>query len=145
MSEETVHESTRAHGRKKIASYLRRVADALDDGAPVPVTEEESVTVDPPEDSELEVEVEREGTEASLELEVEWDEAEGEIETDADLSKATFELYEDNAGEWRWRLRHDNGNIIADGGEGYSKKATAENGIESVKKNAPGALVEEQE
>ena len=58
---------------------------------------------------------------------------------------ATFELYTDEAGEWRWRLRHENGNIIANSGEGYSSKAGAENGIESVKENAPSAPVEEQD
>ena len=57
---------------------------------------------------------------------------------------ATFELYRDNAGEYRWRLRHQNGNIIADSGEGYSSKANALNGIDSVKENAPAAPVEEQ-
>ena len=35
-------------------------------------------------------------------------------------SKAAFELYEDKAGEYRWRLRHRNGNVIADGGQGYA-------------------------
>ncbi|AUX08869.1 hypothetical protein AArcSl_1237 [Halalkaliarchaeum desulfuricum] len=58
-------------------------------------------------------------------------------------SKATFELYEDAAGNWRWRLRHDNGNIIADSGQGYTTKRAAIQGIESVKDNAPGAAVEE--
>jgi uncharacterized protein YegP (UPF0339 family) len=57
---------------------------------------------------------------------------------------ATFELYKDKAGEYRWRLRHENGNIIADSGEGYSTKANAENGIQSVKENAPGAPIEDQ-
>jgi hypothetical protein len=56
---------------------------------------------------------------------------------------ATFELYEDNAGEWRWRLRHANGNIIADSGEGYTTKDNARNGIESVKTNAADATIEE--
>jgi len=59
------------------------------------------------------------------------------------MSDAEFELYEDSAGQWRWRLRHDNGNIIADSGEGYDNKGDAENGIESVKQNAPGAPVVE--
>jgi len=54
-------------------------------------------------------------------------------------SKATFELFEDAAGEWRWRLVHQNGNVIADSGEGYSRKAEAENGLRSVRANAPGA------
>ena len=55
---------------------------------------------------------------------------------------ATFEVYEDAEGEWRWRLRHDNGNIIADSGEGYASRQKAEQGIESVKANAPDAPVE---
>ncbi|PSP26001.1 hypothetical protein BRC64_12180 [Halobacteriales archaeon QH_10_67_22] len=60
-------------------------------------------------------------------------------------SKAEFELYEDNAGQWRWRLVHNNGNIIADSGEGYDRKAGARNGLESVMANASGADVVEQE
>ena len=58
---------------------------------------------------------------------------------------ATFELYKDDASQWRWRLRHENGNVIADSGEGYHNKADAQNGIDSVKENAPGAPVEEQD
>jgi uncharacterized protein YegP (UPF0339 family) len=57
-------------------------------------------------------------------------------------SKARFQLFRDRAGDWRWRLRHDNGNIIADSGEGYSSKQKAEQGLQSVKANAPGAAVE---
>ena len=57
-------------------------------------------------------------------------------------SKATFELFEYAQGQWRWRLRHDNGNILADSGEGYASKQKAEQGIESVKANAAGAAVE---
>lgn len=44
-----------------------------------------------------------------------------------------FELYKDKAGEYRWRLKHSNGNIIAAASEGYSSKASALNGIEIVK------------
>jgi uncharacterized protein YegP (UPF0339 family) len=57
-------------------------------------------------------------------------------------SKATFELYEDNEGKYRWRLRHDNGNIIADSGGGYASRQKAKQGIESVRNNAPEADVE---
>jgi len=57
---------------------------------------------------------------------------------------ATFKLYKDRAGEYRWRLVHENGNIIADSGQGYTTKANAENGINSVKENAPSAPIEEQ-
>ena len=56
-------------------------------------------------------------------------------------SGPAFELYEDNAGEWRWRLVVANGNIIADSGEGYRSKQGARRGIESVRKNAPVADV----
>ena len=59
------------------------------------------------------------------------------------MSKATFELYTDEVGEHRWRLVHDNGNIIADSGEGYASKQKARQGLESVKQNAPDADVVE--
>ncbi|MFW6321643.1 MAG: HVO_2922 family protein [Halohasta sp.] len=57
------------------------------------------------------------------------------------MSKATFELFEDAAGQWRWRLVHDNGNILADSGEGYSSKQKCKQGLESVKQNAADADV----
>ncbi len=47
-----------------------------------------------------------------------------------------FELYKDNAGEFRFRLKAGNGeNILAS--EGYTTKASCENGMESVRKNSP--------
>ena len=46
-----------------------------------------------------------------------------------------FELYTDKAGEFRFRLKAGNGQVIL-ASEGYSAKAGAMNGIESVKKNA---------
>ena len=65
-------------------------------------------------------------------------------ETDRlDIGDAAFELYEDRGDEWRWRLRHRNGNIIADSGEGYSSRTKARDGIESVKRNVPAAEVTE--
>jgi uncharacterized protein YegP (UPF0339 family) len=47
-----------------------------------------------------------------------------------------FELYQDKAGEYRFRLKAGNGEIILVS-EGYKQKASAENGIDSVRKNAP--------
>ena len=52
-----------------------------------------------------------------------------------------FEVYTDKAGEFRFRLKATNGQIIATS-EGYKAKASCLNGIESVKKNAPDAPVE---
>ncbi|WP_435115246.1 DUF1508 domain-containing protein [Halolamina sp. C58] len=56
-------------------------------------------------------------------------------------SQARFELYEDGGGEWRWRLRHRNGNIVATSGEGYSRRHNAQKGLESVRRNALGATL----
>lgn len=53
-----------------------------------------------------------------------------------------FEVYLDKAGEYRFRLTATNGQIIATS-EGYKAKTGCLNGIESVKKNAPNANVEE--
>jgi uncharacterized protein YegP (UPF0339 family) len=58
-------------------------------------------------------------------------------------SKATFEVYKDRAGEFRWRLRAVNKQVIATSGQGYKEKRDCVNGIESVKKNAADAKVEE--
>jgi uncharacterized protein YegP (UPF0339 family) len=58
---------------------------------------------------------------------------------------ATFELYTDNSDQWRWRLVHSNGNIIADGGEGYASRQKCKQGVESVKQNAPDADVVDAE
>ena len=51
-----------------------------------------------------------------------------------------FEIYTDKAGEFRFRLKATNGQIIAVS-EGYMAMAGCKNGIESVKKNAPEAAV----
>ena len=54
-----------------------------------------------------------------------------------------FEMYQDKAGEYRFRLKARNGEIIATS-EGYSAKASCLNGVESVRKNAPEAEVVEE-
>jgi uncharacterized protein YegP (UPF0339 family) len=61
------------------------------------------------------------------------------------VGDSTIEIYEDEAGEYRWRLRHRNGTILAVDGEGYSSRSSAVNGVNSVKRNAPEAPVEESE
>jgi uncharacterized protein YegP (UPF0339 family) len=55
-----------------------------------------------------------------------------------------FELYKDAKREFLWRLVASNGQTIASGGEGYKSKESAKAGIESVKKNAPEAPIEEK-
>jgi uncharacterized protein len=51
-----------------------------------------------------------------------------------------FEIYSDKGGKFRFRLKARNGEIIAVG-EAYESKASAKNGIDSVKKNAAEAAV----
>ena len=55
-----------------------------------------------------------------------------------------FELYQDKAGDYRFRLKASNGETIAVS-EGYSSKSSALGGIESVRRNAPDAPVVEVE
>ena len=51
-----------------------------------------------------------------------------------------FEIYSDKGGEFRFRLKAGNGEIIASS-EAYESKASAKNGVESIKKNAADAAV----
>lgn len=54
-----------------------------------------------------------------------------------------FEVYKDKAGEFRFRFRASNGEAMFSS-EGYKAKASAMKAIESIKKNAPEAAVEDQ-
>ena len=65
-------------------------------------------------------------------------------EEGAAVKHPKFEVYEDKSGEFRFRLKATNGQVIAVS-EGYKAKASCLNGVESVKKNAPDAAIEEQE
>lgn len=55
-----------------------------------------------------------------------------------------FEVYEDRAGKYRFRLKASNGQVVASG-EAYETKAAAKKGCESVLKAADGAPIEEVE
>ena len=65
------------------------------------------------------------------------------VEGFAAVKHPKFEVYTDKAGEFRFRLKATNGQIIAVS-EGYKAKASCLNGVESVKKNAPEADIVEQ-
>ena len=56
---------------------------------------------------------------------------------------ARFELKRDAAGKFRFNLKAANGEIIATS-EAYERKSSALNGIESVRKNAPIAEIDDQ-
>ena len=54
-----------------------------------------------------------------------------------------FEVYQDSRGDYRFRLKAGNGQVIATG-EGYKSKKSCMNGIESIRKNAPDATLHDQ-
>ena len=54
-----------------------------------------------------------------------------------------FEVYKDNAGEYRFRFKASNGeNMFAS--QGYKQKQSALSAIASIQKNAPDAVVDDQ-
>lgn len=62
------------------------------------------------------------------------------VEGFATLTNPKFEVYVDKRGEFRFRLKARNGEIIAVG-EGYKALAGCLNGIDSIKRNAPDAQI----
>lgn len=54
-----------------------------------------------------------------------------------------FEIYQDTVGDYRWRLRAANGEIVADSGEGYLTRGNAKRAAETVKSAAGEATVED--
>ena len=59
-----------------------------------------------------------------------------------DLDKYKFEVYEDKAKEFRWRLKASNGQTVASSSEGYTARADCEAAIALIKKGVAKALVE---
>jgi amphi-Trp domain-containing protein len=88
MPEEILFENEQYLDRSAVASYLRTVADRLDEGNPISLKSGgESVSVAVPSTVEFEVTVEREGPadgsgEIGFELELEWDEKAAEAADD---------------------------------------------------------------
>ncbi|MET1112805.1 MAG: YegP family protein [Allosphingosinicella sp.] len=52
-----------------------------------------------------------------------------------------FEIHKDKAGEFRVRFKYNQETMFST--EGYSSKASAQAAIDSIKKNGPGAPVED--
>jgi uncharacterized protein YegP (UPF0339 family) len=53
-----------------------------------------------------------------------------------------FEIFVDNAGKYRFRLKASNGQTIV-ASQGYSSRKSALEGIESVRRHAPEAIIVE--
>lgn len=54
-----------------------------------------------------------------------------------------FVVFQDAQGQYRFRLKAGNGQVIATG-EAYTTKKACLSGIESIRRNAPGAALEDQ-
>jgi len=57
---------------------------------------------------------------------------------------AMFELYKDTAGEFRFRMRDGDGNLLATSGKGYKEKADCQKVIDTIKQFAGRAKVDDQ-
>lgn len=53
-----------------------------------------------------------------------------------------FEIYSDTGGNYRWRLKASNGQIVASSGESFDSKSNATRAAENVKANAGGASID---
>lgn len=62
----------------------------------------------------------------------------------ADKAALTFEMFKDEGGDFRWRLKAANGRIVATSGQGYKAKADCQHGIDLIRKEAGKAKVDDQ-
>lgn len=89
MPEEVLFETERRQSRTESATYLRTVADRLEDGDSLTLRAgDEELTLEVPSQVDFEVKAEREtgnGTEYSVEFELEW-------EAGADSEDSTLEI-----------------------------------------------------
>jgi uncharacterized protein YegP (UPF0339 family) len=56
---------------------------------------------------------------------------------------ATFELYQDTAKEFRFRLKDDKGNLLATSGKGYKTKADCQKVIAAIRSDAAKAKLDD--
>lgn len=63
----------------------------------------------------------------------------------ADISKYTFEVYEDNAKKFRFRMKASNGNVVGAANSAHDKKADAEKVVDAIKKGAKDATKVEKD
>ena len=155
----------RAYDRTDIADVFRELAAAAESGQPVTLSDDDEavkITISDRVVAGIEATSEVDGgsSVADLTLALEWDDPDGASVQVADRDEheptnveptnggertSRFEVYEDVAGEWRWRLVHWNGNIIADSGEGYASRFNAERAARGVMRNAPTATIQRRE
>jgi uncharacterized protein YegP (UPF0339 family) len=70
--------------------------------------------------------------------------ADAQEKKDKGTATAVFEVYKDKGGEFRFRFKDGEGNLLAISGKGYDKKADCQAVIDAIKKDAAKAKVEEE-
>lgn len=56
------------------------------------------------------------------------------------MKRARFDVYQDTAGQWRWRLLAANGRVVADSGESYTRLRDAERAVIAALKATASAV-----
>jgi uncharacterized protein YegP (UPF0339 family) len=64
------------------------------------------------------------------------------VQKGAGTGKLKFDSYKDKAGEYRWRLKASNGQIVAASSQGYKSKRDCEHAVDLIKNGAAKAKVE---
>ena len=59
------------------------------------------------------------------------------------MATPKFEVYQDTAGKYRWRLKDGNGEKVASSGESFDSRYNAKRAAENVKATAPQAIIED--
>jgi uncharacterized protein YegP (UPF0339 family) len=62
---------------------------------------------------------------------------------DGAADKLNFEEYQDKEGEYRWRAKASNGQVVAASGSSYKSKADCDQAVDVIKKGAAKASEEE--
>jgi uncharacterized protein YegP (UPF0339 family) len=53
--------------------------------------------------------------------------------------KLNYETYQDKSGDYRWRAKSSNGQVVASSPSGYKTKADCDSAVDTIKKGAPKA------
>lgn len=152
--------------RTEIATHLREIAAELDGDGPITFSSgDRRISVTPPHRPWFEIELEREYDEVEIEIELEWDPQKLDIDSGGQLTvesvdtegeqgvaseeggptahSAAFEWYEDNGGNWRFRLVHE-GEILANSSGGSASREEVERTVETIQRVAADAEIIEE-
>ena len=154
--EETLFESEQQLSVVEVVRRLREVAGGLEAGALQLGGHAVAPASTVKFEEEYSAEATDEGITFELELELKWNAAAADgnggsppgstgrtVRTRPAGAAGKFELFKDVGGKFRFRLKAGNGQTIA-ASEAYETKAAAQNGIKSVRTNAPTGTIDDQ-